>query len=218
LLATAIPFPISKPELHADDYHGPSHYYATVTEESCVGPNVCISHSVLVTIALWGLILTIRATKSFIIILHSQYIFLKTKLKLRMCVCTFAYSSRTDKPICTNLRMLIPWEHEGNIEREKVRKSILSSSHGEGGFSSSETKHDRTPAPRQKLFVSKRRLQKRRPEPRKTVLGSSPDKDIFCSSETTQQKNGAKNGIVSARRLQGKRSQIPNLSWWRCWV
>jgi hypothetical protein len=53
-----------------------------------------------------------------------------------------------------------------NTGESKVRESVLSSI-------PSETKHDRRMAPRTKLFLSKRRLQKQRPEPRKNVLGSS---------------------------------------------
>jgi hypothetical protein len=74
----------------------------------------------------------------------------------------FAYSSRTDKPICTKLCMLIPWDEEEILEGSKLRKSVLSSSPGEGGSCSSETKHDRRTAPRPELFVSARRLQEQR--------------------------------------------------------
>jgi hypothetical protein len=50
--------------------------------------------------------------------------------------------------------------------------------------------------PRPRLFVSKRRLQKQRPEPRKIVLGSIPSEDVFCSSDTNRQKNGAKTKVL----------------------
>jgi hypothetical protein len=60
----------------------------------------------------------------------------------------------------------------------KLRKSVLSSFPGEGVSCSSETKHDRRTAPRRKLFVSKRRLQKQRPEPRKLYLVRLPTKMI----------------------------------------
>jgi hypothetical protein len=58
------------------------------------------------------------------------------------------------------------------------QKTVLSSIPGEDGFCSSETKHDRRTVPRQKLFVSARRLQKQRPQPRKTVLCWSSDDDV----------------------------------------
>jgi hypothetical protein len=77
-----------------------------------------------------------------------------------LCVCYFAYSSRTDKPICTTLGMLIPWDQEEKIGGSKLRKSVLSSISGEGVSCSSETKHNRRTAPRPKFFVWKRRLQK----------------------------------------------------------
>jgi hypothetical protein len=41
-----------------------------------------------------------------------------------------------------------------------IKQNILSSSPGEGGSCSSETKHDRRTAPRPKLFVSTRRIQR----------------------------------------------------------
>jgi hypothetical protein len=47
-------------------------------------------------------------------------------------------------------------------------------------FCSSEMKRDRRMMPRWKLFVLTR-LQKHRPEPRKSVLGSSPNEDSFCN-------------------------------------
>jgi hypothetical protein len=75
-------------------------------------------------------------------------------------ICMFAYSSRRDKPIWTKFDMIIPWDYEENTEGSKLRKSVLSSIPGEGGPCSSETKHDRRTAPRPKLFVSKKRLQK----------------------------------------------------------
>jgi hypothetical protein len=82
---------------------------------------------------------------------------------------------------------------------------------------SSETKHDRTTAPRPKLFVSASRLQEQRPQHRKTVMGSSPDEDDFYSSETKHDRRTAlrQNLFVSARRLQELRSQTRKLPWVR---
>jgi hypothetical protein len=57
-------------------------------------------------------------------------------------------------------------------------KSVLSSILTKGSSCSSETKHNRRTATRPMLFVSKRRLQKQRPEPQKTVLGSSLGEDV----------------------------------------
>jgi hypothetical protein len=34
------------------------------------------------------------------------------------------------------------------------------------------------------LFVSKRRLQKQRPQPQKTVLGSIPGEEAFCTLDS----------------------------------
>jgi hypothetical protein len=58
-------------------------------------------------------------------------------------------------------------------------KTVLRSNLGEGGFCSWESKHDSRTAPRPKLFVSARRLQEQKSQPRKCVLGSSTGKDSF---------------------------------------
>jgi hypothetical protein len=116
--------------------------------------------------------------------LYTSYTVQYIKLKLWACVHMFGpYSSRMDSPICTKFCMLIPWDQQGTTGGSKLRKS-MSSILGEGSSCSSETKHDRRTAPRPKLFVSKRRLQKQRPQRRRTILGSSSDKDDFCSSKT----------------------------------
>jgi hypothetical protein len=88
---------------------------------------------------------------------------------VRVCiyVCMFVYRSRTDVQTCTELGTLIHWDHKENIERSKLRKTVLSSSLGEGGSCRSETEHDRRTAPRPKLFVSARRLQELRSQTRK---------------------------------------------------
>jgi hypothetical protein len=80
-----------------------------------------------------------------------------------------------------------------------------SSSPCEGRSCCSETKHDRRTAPRTKLFVSKRSLQRQGRETRKTVLLSSPDEDNFCRSESKHDKRAAQRTklFVSASRLQG---------------
>jgi hypothetical protein len=60
-----------------------------------------------------------------------------------------------------------------------------------------ETKHDKRTAPKSKLFVSKRRLQKQKSQPRVTLPGSIPGEDVFCSSETKHDRRTAqKNRIV----------------------
>jgi hypothetical protein len=72
----------------------------------------------------------------------------------------YAYSSRTEKPICTKLGMLIPRDQEEILERSEIRKSVLCSRPGEDVLCSSETKHNRKTAPITKLFISASRLQK----------------------------------------------------------
>jgi hypothetical protein len=130
-----------------------------------------------------------------------------------MFVCLLAYGSRTDVPICTQLGMLIPSDHKGNIGGSKLRKSIMSSISGEGSSCSSENKNDRRTAPRPKLFVSERRLQKQRPWLWKAVLGSSPNEDVFSFSETKYDRTVQITKLfVSARRLQELRLQTRKLS------
>jgi hypothetical protein len=58
-------------------------------------------------------------------------------------VCMFDFCSRTDTPICTKLGMLILRNEKEISERSKLQFIVLSSSPGEGGSGSSETKHDR---------------------------------------------------------------------------
>jgi hypothetical protein len=74
-----------------------------------------------------------------------------------MHVCTYVYISRTVTPIRTKLGMLMPLDHEENLERSKL-KIVQSSSPDEGGSCNSETKHDRRTAPRSKWFVSAARF------------------------------------------------------------
>jgi hypothetical protein len=61
---------------------------------------------------------------------------------------------------------------------ELKKKTVLSLSRGESGFCSSKTKHDRRMAPRLKLFVLNRRLQKESIQPQKSVLGLSSSEDF----------------------------------------
>lgn len=68
----------------------------------------------------------------------------------------FAYSLRMVVPVCSKLGVLMPWEKEEIFRKSKDQKIILSFSAGEGGFCSSETKHDTVMVPRQKLFISVR--------------------------------------------------------------
>jgi hypothetical protein len=63
-------------------------------------------------------------------ILHTQFICLFVSCLIYnwrcMCVHAFAYSARTDKPICTKLGTFIPWLQEEDIERPKLRKDVWS--------------------------------------------------------------------------------------------
>jgi hypothetical protein len=73
----------------------------------------------------------------------------------------------------------------------KTPKTFLSSSLGEGGLCSSKSKHDRRLAPRQKLFISKKRLQKQRSQPLNAVLGSCLGYGSSYNSKTTHDKRTA---------------------------
>jgi hypothetical protein len=87
---------------------------------------------------------------------------------MRVCVCVYYVRSQhenglTDLHQTWHAYSLRPgWKHR----KGKTGKSVLSSSPGEDGFSSSETKHDRM-TQRKKLFVSARRLQEPRSQTRK---------------------------------------------------
>jgi hypothetical protein len=66
-------------------------------------------------------------------------------------------------------------------QKPQLRETVLGSSPGEDGFSSSETKHDRKAAPGSKLFVSTI-FQERRPNAEKCVLGSISGEDGFSKN------------------------------------
>jgi hypothetical protein len=66
--------------------------------------------------------------------------------------------------------------------------------------------------PRQKLFVSKRRLRKQKSQPQKTVLGSIIGEDSFSSSETKQDRMVQRTKLfLLVRKLQELRSQTQTL-------
>jgi hypothetical protein len=72
-----------------------------------------------------------------------------------------------------------------DITKVKTEKRIvLSSSPDDSGCYSLEIKHDKRKAPRTKLLVSDKRLQKQRLQPQQTDLSLIPDKDDFCRSES----------------------------------
>jgi hypothetical protein len=72
---------------------------------------------------------------------------------------------------------------QGNC-RNKGQKdeTLLGSSPGEDSFCRIEAMHNR----RQKLFVSKRKLRK--PRPQKTVLGYSTGKDVFLAQNKNNRR------------------------------
>jgi hypothetical protein len=71
-----------------------------------------------------------------------------------------------------------------------------------------ETKHNRRKASRAKLFVEERILQKQWLQSRQTVLGSIPDEDDSCSSNTDEdRRTGHRTKLfVVVRILQKLRS------------
>jgi hypothetical protein len=88
-------------------------------------------------------------------------------------------------------------------------KSFLCSIPSKDVFCGSETKHERSMVPRQKLFLSARKLQKQKPQCYKSVLGSSPGEDVFSSSKTIKDRSMTQRTkfLVLARILQKLRSQ-----------
>jgi hypothetical protein len=105
----------------------------------------------------------------------------------------------------------ITWE--GQCSGKYVLSSILD----EGGSSDSETKHDRRTAPRSKLFVSKRRLNKRRIQPRKSVLSSIPNEDCFVVRKlsTTEEWSQDKSCLFQRGDYRNKGHDTEKLSWVR---
>jgi hypothetical protein len=71
-------------------------------------------------------------------------------------------------------------------------------------------KHDRKMGPRRKLFVSNR-LQKQRPQPRRTVLGSITGEGVFCTSETKHDRRTAPRPklFVSGEEITETKAIIP---------
>jgi hypothetical protein len=133
-----------------------------------------------------------------------------------MCVCMIAYSSRTEKPICTFSLICLCLETRKRFQKGQNSESILSSSPCEGGFCSSETKHDRSTAPRPKLLVSNKRLQDKGRH-HEYLPGSSPCEDGFCSSITKHVRGTEPRTklFVSAGRIQKQRLRTRKLSWTR---
>jgi hypothetical protein len=109
----------------------------------------------------------------------------------------------------TNLACSFPETRKRTQEGQNSGESVLSSILDEGCSCSSETKHNRRTTQKTKLFVSKRILQKQRPQPRKTVLSSISGACGFCTSENKHEKRRAPGPepSVSARKLQQQSSQ-----------
>jgi hypothetical protein len=76
------------------------------------------------------------------------------------------------------------------------KKTVLSLSLGEGGCSSSETKHDRRKAPRAKLGVSDRRLQKQRSQRDKLTWVQFAMKMVSVDQKLSMTENSAKTKVV----------------------
>jgi hypothetical protein len=129
-----------------------------------------------------------------------------------VCMCMFAYSLRRDMLICTKIDMLLPRDQKEILERSKLRKIVLSSSSGEGGSCSSETKHDRRMAPR--------RLQEKTPQTRNICTGFESRWECFCSSESKHDRRMAPGQKSFIYRNKGRILKIsPDFeSQWRCWV
>jgi hypothetical protein len=111
----------------------------------------------------------------------SLYITYTRIIKKKLCMCSLVAREQINQ-FAPNLHpySLRP---ERDFRKSKLQKNCFEFESGEGGSCRSGTKHDRRMVPRPKLFVSKRKLQRHRSQPRETVLGSCPGKGISCSSE-----------------------------------
>jgi hypothetical protein len=133
-----------------------------------------------------------------------------------LCVCSLIAREWINLS-APNLTCLFLDTRKRTWEGQNFWKGAMSSISGEGVSSISETKHGRRMVPRPKLFVSKRRLQKQRPEHPKIVLSSILSKDGFCSSDTKHNRRTASrpNLFVSKKRLYKQKPQHRKLSWVR---
>jgi hypothetical protein len=141
------------------------------------------------------------------------------KLKLwyvYVCVCIFAYSSRTDEPIFIKFGMLMPCHNKEILERSKVWKNVLSSSPFKGCSCSSETNYGRRTAPRPKLF-RKRILQKQRRVPQKPVLCSSPVKMVTVARKlnTIEERRQDKSCFFRRGDYRNRGHNSEEVSWVR---
>jgi hypothetical protein len=107
-----------------------------------------------------------------------------------ICVCSLVAREGKNQ-FAPNLACLFPETRKRTLESQNSG-SFQSSSPGKGGSCSSETKHDRGPAPRPKLFVSERKLQEQRRIRGKTLLSSIPGEGGFCCSETLHDRRTAR--------------------------
>jgi hypothetical protein len=107
-----------------------------------------------------------------------------------------------------------------DFRKVKLRNSGLNSNPFEGSSYRSENKDARRTARKPKLFVSKRRLQKQRPEHRKPALCSSPGEDVFCNLGTNDGGRRHDDDIVSfGEETAGKNATtLKKVSWVRVTV
>jgi hypothetical protein len=92
-------------------------------------------------------------------------------VKLKLWVCLYVCSLVAQERICRfapNVACLFLETKKRKWDCQISGKYVLSSSPGEDGSCSSETKHDGRTTPRPKLFVLQRRLQKQTPQRRET--------------------------------------------------
>jgi hypothetical protein len=111
-----------------------------------------------------------------------------------------AYSKRRNKPICPKPGMLKPLNQQETLERSKLQKSVQGSSPSEGGSCSSETQHSIRTVPISKLFVSMRRLQEQRPQPKKLCWVRAPVKIVSI--------------VQKISRIEKWSQDQSRLSWW----
>jgi hypothetical protein len=132
----------------------------------------------------------------------------------------FAYSSRTDSPICSKLGMLIPWDQKDILGRPNS-----------GNVTWVRVLERSVPVARKLSTIEERRKDQnclfRRgnyrnedQNPENLSCIRVPVKTVLCSSETKHDRRTAQKPklFVSAGKLQERRSQTRKLSWVRVLV
>jgi hypothetical protein len=113
-----------------------------------------------------------------------------------ICVCIFAYISKTDKQVYTILVALVLGTRK-LVQKGRRSECVLISILGESVLCNSETKHDRRWVPRQKFFVPTTKLQDKIHNSGNLSLAPLPVKMFLQLGNFVRNVNATRNRIVS---------------------